>query len=72
VPKTYRNLAAFLRGTHLTQEAFAAQVDVAPSFISMLVRGERQPSLPVALRIAERARIPVESLLTVKEEAPTQ
>lgn len=62
VPRTYPNLAAYLRDTHTTQEAFAEDMGIAPSYVSMILRGERTPSLPIALRIAERARIPLESL----------
>jgi transcriptional regulator with XRE-family HTH domain len=63
VARTYPNLAAFLKDAHLTQEAFADEMGIAPSYVSMLLRGERTPSLPLALRIAERARIPLESLM---------
>lgn len=63
VIRTYRNLAAFLKATRTTQDAFAREMGIAPSYVSMLLRGERTPSLPLALRIAERARVPLESLL---------
>jgi transcriptional regulator with XRE-family HTH domain len=44
---------------------------VAPSYISMLLRGRRIPSLPVAVRIAKATGLPLETvaLATVPEAA---
>lgn len=69
VKRTYLNLAAFLKDTHTTQEAFAARLNIAPSYVSMMLRGERTPSLPLALRIAHEARVPLESLLSTEDRA---
>lgn len=63
MPRIYPNLGAFLKDSRITHEAFAAEMGIASSYVSMLVNGERTPSLPLALRIAERANIPLESLL---------
>jgi transcriptional regulator with XRE-family HTH domain len=60
---TYRTLAEFMDGEEITQEAFADEIGISQSFLSMLLRGERQPSLPLAIKIAERAQVPIASLL---------
>lgn len=69
VNRTYPNLAAFVKDYEGTQEALAEELQISQSYLSMLMRGERQPSLPLALRIAERARIPLESLLSTEAKA---
>ncbi len=63
VNRVYPNLAAFLKETGITQEALAAELGISQSHLSMLINGDRQPSLPLALRIVERTRVPLESLL---------
>jgi transcriptional regulator with XRE-family HTH domain len=69
MPKRYQSLADFLEKTETTQADFAARVGVKQAAISRFVHGARTPSLPLALRIAEAANIPVESLLTSGTEA---
>ena len=66
-PRVYASLSAFLHGEHLTQDAFARRVGIVPSYISMMLSGERTPSLTLALRIARKAHIPIESLLRDQE-----
>lgn len=63
VNEQYVNLSEFLAKTGTTCESFAARLGVGAPYVSMLARGLRTPSLPLAMRIASEASIPIESLL---------
>ncbi len=69
VNERYVNLSEFLSKTGTTCEAFAGRLGVGAPYISMLARGLRTPSLPLAVRIASEASIPVESLLPTPGDA---
>lgn len=66
----YRNLSEFFEKTGTRQDEFAARIGVGAPYVSQLARGLRTPSLPLALRIAAAAHIPVESLLPASISAP--
>lgn len=61
--RAYSNLSQYFEKTGETQQAFAERVGVAQPHISRIVNGASEPSLELALRIANEANIPVESLL---------
>ena len=69
VRRTYPNLAAFLKDTNTSQAQFARQLGVRPSYVNMIILGDRTPALPLALRIADIARIPLESLIGHNDKA---
>lgn len=54
-----------MRATHTTQAQLATDLKISKAYASMLARGERQPSLDVAFRIARRTSgaVPLEALL---------
>ncbi len=60
--RRHRTLIAYLEAERVSQKDFAHRVGVAPSYVSMITRGEREPALSMALRIAEIANIPIASL----------
>lgn len=60
----FKNLSEYLERTETRLEDFAARVGVGTPYVSMLANGQRRPSLPLAIKIAAEARIPIESLLT--------
>jgi transcriptional regulator with XRE-family HTH domain len=60
----YRDLAEFFEKTARPQQWLADEIDVDRSYISLLVSGQRQPSLSLALRIAELTGVPIESLVS--------
>jgi transcriptional regulator with XRE-family HTH domain len=62
--KAYPNLRAYLDAEGIQQAAFAKVVNISEPMLSQILRGGRCPSLPVAIRIAREANVPVESLLT--------
>lgn len=69
--RAYRSLAKFLDGTGTRQDEFARQLGVSSAYVSMIARGLRRPSLTLALRIAEAANVPIESLIpSGNEKAP--
>lgn len=68
--RVYPNLAQYLANTGQSQQALADQLGVTQSHISRIVNGSAEPSLELALRIADLANIPVESLLPNTNSAP--
>jgi transcriptional regulator with XRE-family HTH domain len=69
MPEKFKSLADYLDAKEVTQAEFADRVGVQQSIISRIANGQRRPSLPLAIRIAAEARIPIESLLTGSESA---
>lgn len=56
------SLAAWLEQSGTTQTELAEQLGVVPSHISMLVSGDRTPSLDLAIRIESLTGVPVLAL----------
>lgn len=61
--KAFPTLKAFLDETGMPQQVLAKRAGIAQSHISMIVSGERTPRLPLALKLARIANVPVESLI---------
>jgi transcriptional regulator with XRE-family HTH domain len=76
VKDSYANLNEFFKDNpDVTQAALAEELGISPNYVSMLASGERQPSLPLAIRISERTRVPIAALVqkptaTEPSEAP--
>lgn len=60
--RAYRSLAEYFEKTGELQEDFAAALDISAGYVSLIAAGKRRPSLTLALLIAEKANIPIESL----------
>ncbi len=67
----HRTLREYFDAGIESQRSFAARLAISPSHLCRIVAGDKLPSLPVAVRIAEAAGIPVESLLASSHEKPT-
>lgn len=61
--KAYPTLQAFLEETGTPQSALAKKAKITQAHLSYILSGERTPSLPLALKIAKIANIPVETLV---------
>lgn len=61
--KAYATLQAFLNETQMPQFQLAKRAGIAQSHLSMILSGERTPSLPLALKLSQIANIPVETLV---------
>lgn len=61
--KAHPTLQAFLNESGMPQYELAKRADITESHLSMILSGERTPSLPLALKLARIANIPVESLV---------
>lgn len=61
--RIYPNLLAFFRANPETQAQIADELEISPAFLSMIKWGERQPQLSLALKIADRCHVPLESLI---------
>lgn len=62
--KAYATLQDFFNGNpDLAQHTFAKRLNITQGHLSLILSGERTPSLPLALKIAAKANIPVESLV---------
>lgn len=66
----HRTLAEYLASPDVSQGAFASSLGISASYVSLIASGQRTPALPLALRIAAAAQIPIESLLPVKPAEP--
>lgn len=61
--KAFPNLQAYFEAPGApSQGEFAARVKMSESFLSEILSGKSRPGFLLALRIAEKANIPVESL----------
>lgn len=62
--RVYGSLKAFLADKHNpTLTDLASELDISIPYLSQIKWGERQPPLHLALKIAERCNVPLESLL---------
>ena len=61
--RAYISLAAYLEGERLTQVDLAKKVGITQSHLSLIVRGDRTPSLPLALELSRVTNVPVETLV---------
>jgi DNA-binding XRE family transcriptional regulator len=67
--RVYPNLATYFRDNpHDSATDVAKDVDCSMAHLSMIKWGTRQPALPLALRIARRCNVPLESLLTPSQK----
>lgn len=65
--RVYPNLFAFFKDNpDVSATQIANEVGCSYGFISMIKWGTRQPTLPLALRIASRCNVPLESLIRTK------
>ena len=65
--RAYADLAHYFRESGDTQEAFATRLGMYQSQISRIKNKLWQPPLLEALRIAQEANIPIESMVTIDE-----
>ena len=70
--RTYPNLFAFFRAEGRIQDTIAQELGISPALLSMFKWGLRQPDLALALRIADRCRVPLESLVKVQRPQPAK
>lgn len=64
MPRVYANLKAYFRAEgYGTQQALARELGISTGNLSMIKWGTRQPKLGLALRIADRCHVPLESLI---------
>ena len=62
MPKTKpRTIADYLAEKNTTQADLADKIGVSEGMLSLIIRGFRQPSLDVALRIEKETGVPVEA-----------
>lgn len=61
--KAFPTLQAFLDETGTPQFVLAKKARITQAHLSYILSGERTPSLPLALKLAKLANIPVETLV---------
>jgi transcriptional regulator with XRE-family HTH domain len=61
--KAYPTLREYLDAEGIEQQILAKRAKITQGHLSLILRGERTPSLPLALRLAKIANVPVESLV---------
>jgi len=60
---TYPDLKAYLAATKHRQVDLASELGVSPGHLNLIIHGHKQPSLPLAVKLSERCRVPLRSLL---------
>lgn len=65
--RVYPNLRAFFRENSETQQQIADELGISYPAMSMIKSGQRQPTLELALRIAARCHVPLESLILAEK-----
>jgi DNA-binding XRE family transcriptional regulator len=64
--RIYNRIAVFRAEAGISRKALAAKVGVNPQTIGFLERGDYNPSLELALNIAQVFKVPVELLFSFK------
>lgn len=59
----YATLSDYLEAEGLQQQELAKRAQITEGHLSLILRGERTPSLPLALKLSKIANVPVESLV---------
>jgi transcriptional regulator with XRE-family HTH domain len=62
-----RRIRALRERRGLTQEDFAARCDISVSFVSLLERGERNPSYDTLLQVAAALELPLSELFRLED-----
>jgi len=63
-------LKRYIKKLDIDQKKFADAADIAPDFLSHLLRGRKRPSLDTAFRIEEASRGEVDAKLWTTETTP--
>lgn len=58
------SLLEYVERTSTTHAALAKQLGVSRSYVTLLIAGDRQPSLPLALAIERVTGVPAASLVS--------
>lgn len=61
--KAYPSLKAYFEETGTSQYVIAKRVGITQPHLSNILSGARTPSLPLALKLARLANVPVETLV---------
>lgn len=64
--RIYNRIALFRAEARMSRKDLAAKVGVNPQTIGFLERGDYNPSLELALRVAEVFKVPIEVLFAFK------
>ncbi len=60
--KKYASLSEYLKKTGTTHGALAKRLGVSRPYVTLIAKGDRQPSLTLALRIADETGVPAAAL----------
>lgn len=64
MPKlTYKTLAAYFGQDRPSQAEVADTLGITQGYLSLIVSGDRQPSLDLAVRISDLTGVPVDTLI---------
>lgn len=65
--RIYADLAAFFEDTaNPTQSELADELGISVSLMSMIKCRQREPDIALAIKIMDRCRVPLESLIRIK------
>ena len=72
MPIIYPDLHAFFKAEGRVQKAVAHELGISTALLSMFKWREREPHLELALRISERCRVPLASLVKLRKPTPAK
>lgn len=58
-----KTIDGYLKQRNISASDLAWEIGISPQFLSDIRAGRRQPSLAIAIRIADTCRIPIKSLV---------
>jgi transcriptional regulator with XRE-family HTH domain len=61
--RAYPTLAAYIEGERVNQTTLAKRAKITQGHLSLIISGDRTPSLALALRLSQIANVPVETLV---------
>lgn len=59
----YATLADYIERESVNQSVLAKKLKITQGHLSLIISGQRTPSLPLALKLSRIANVPVESLI---------
>jgi hypothetical protein len=72
MPIIYPDLHAFFKAEGRIQAEVAHELGISTALLSMFKWREREPHLELALRISERCRVPLASLVKLRKPTPAK
>ena len=67
--RPYRDIPAWMDATGTSQQDLAKRLNISQSHLCNIIRGNRKPSMDLALQIAKLTNVPVETIASIARVA---